>query len=96
MNILRIYKKKTVAAHLRTFLKKCSSFAHSIFPGKRFHLCTQFPQLNVIFAHIKFSQVNGIVALAGLYRQAKWNISEQIVENGEFYMKVLDSEKKRK
>ena len=32
--------------------------------------------------------------LAELYRQAKWNILKQLVENVEFYMKVLDSEKK--
>ena len=32
--------------------------------------------------------------LAGLYRGAKGNILKQIVENEEFYMKVLDSEKK--
>ena len=42
----------TVAAHLRTFLKECGSFAHTIFPGKSFHLRTQFPQVNVTFAHI--------------------------------------------
>ena len=55
-----------MAAHLRTFLKECGSFAHTIFPGKRFHLRTQFPQVNVTFAHIKFSPVNGMFALAGL------------------------------
>ena len=55
-----------VAAHLRTFLKECGSFAHKIFPGKGFHLRTQFPQVNVTFAHIKFSSVNGMFALAGL------------------------------
>ena len=33
----------TVAAHLRTFSKECGSFAHTFFPGKRFHLRTQFP-----------------------------------------------------
>ena len=72
------------------------SFAHIIIPGKRFHLRTQFPQVNVTFAHIKFSQVNGMPVVAGLYRRAKWNILKQIVENEEFYMKVLDSEKKEK
>ena len=82
-----------MAAHLRTFLKECGSSAHTIFPGKRFHLRTQFPQVNVTFAHIKFSPVNGLFALAGLYRQAKWNILKQILENEEFYMKVLDSGK---
>ena len=60
-----------VAAHLRTFLKACGSFAHTIFPGKRFHLRTLFHQVNVTFAHIKFSPVNGMFVLAGLYRQAK-------------------------
>ena len=85
-----------VAAHLRTFLKECGSFAHTISPGKRFHLRTQFPQVNVTFAHIKFSPVNGMFALVGLYRQAKWNILKQILEREEFYMKVLDSEKKEK
>ena len=85
-----------MAAHLRTFLKECGSFAHTSIPGKRFHLRTQFPQVNVTFAHIKFSQVNGMPVLAGLYRGAKWNILKQIVENEEFYMKVLDSEQKEK
>ena len=70
-----------VAAHLRTFLKECGSFAHTIFPGKRFHLRTQFPKENVTFAHIKFSPVNGMFALAGLYSQAKWNVLKQILEN---------------
>ena len=74
-----------VAAHLRTFLKECGSFAHTIFPGKRFHLRTQFPQVNVTFAHIKFSSVNGLFALAGLYRQAKWNILKQILKRGILY-----------
>ena len=82
-----------MAAHLRTFLKECDSFAHTIFPGKRFHLRTQFPQVNVTFAHIKFSHR---LQLAGLYRKAKWNILKQILENEEFYMKVLDSAKKEK
>ena len=50
----------TVAAHLRTFLKECGSFAHTIFPGKRIHLRTKFPQVNVTFAQIRFSQVNGM------------------------------------
>ena len=81
-----------VAAHLRTFLKECGSFAHTIFPGKRFHLRTQFPQVNVTFAHIKFSHR---LQLAVLYRQAKWNILKQILENEEIYMKVSD-ERKRK
>ena len=44
-----------VAAHLCTFLKECGSFAHTIFPGKRIHLRTQFPQVNVTFAHTRFS-----------------------------------------
>ena len=35
-----------VAAHLRTFLKECGSFAHKIFPGKHIHLRTQFSQVN--------------------------------------------------
>ena len=56
----------------------------------------EFPQVNVTFAYIKFSLVNGMFALAGLYRQAKWNILKQILENEEFYMKVLDSEKKER
>ena len=60
-----------MAAHLRTFLKECGSFAHTIFPGKRFHLRTQCPRVNVTFAHIKFSTVHGMFALAGMYRQAK-------------------------
>ena len=47
----------TVAAHLRTFLEECGSFAHTVFPGKRIHLCTQFPKVNVTFAHIRFSQI---------------------------------------
>ena len=34
--------------------------------------------------------------LARVYRQAKWYILKQIVESEEFYMKVLDSEKKEK
>ena len=51
-----------VAAHLRTFLKECGSFAHTFFPGKRFHLRTQFPQVNVTFVHIRFSQVNGMTS----------------------------------
>ena len=76
--------------------ERIGSFAHTISPGKRFHLRTQFYQVNVTFAHIKFSPVNGMFALAGLYRQAKWNILKQILENEEFYMKVLDSEKKKK
>ena len=48
------------------------------------------------FLAIKFVCVlnGGMFALAGLYRQAKWNILKQILENEEFYMKVLDSEKK--
>ena len=53
-----LYLYYLVAAHLCTFLKECGSFAHTIFPGKRFHLRTQFPQVNVTFAHIRFSQVN--------------------------------------
>ena len=77
-----------------TFLKECGSFAHTNFPGKRFYLRTQFPKENVTFAHIKFSPVNGMFALAGLYSQAKWNVLKQILENLEFYMKFLDSEKK--
>ena len=44
-----------VAAHLRTFLKECGSIARTIFPGKRIHLRTQFPQVNVTFAHTRFS-----------------------------------------
>ena len=44
----------------------------------------------------KNSPVNGMFALAGLYRQAKWNILKQISENEEFYMKILDSEKNEK
>ena len=36
-----------------TFLKECGSFAHTIFPGKRIHLRTQFSQVNVTFAHIR-------------------------------------------
>ena len=83
-----------MAAHLRTFLKECGSFAHTIFPGKRFHLRTKFHQVNVTFAHIKCSPVNGMFALVGLYSQAKWNILKQILENKDFYMKVLDSEEK--
>ena len=35
--------------------KECGSFAQIIFPGKRTHLRTQFPQVNVTFAHIRFS-----------------------------------------
>ena len=58
-----------VAAHLRTFSKECGSFAQNIFPGKRIHLRTQFSQVNDTFAHIGF--VNGMFALAKLYRQAK-------------------------
>ena len=85
-----------MAAHLRAFLKECGSFAHIIFPGKRFHLRTQFSQVNVTFVHINFSPVNGMFALAGLYRRSKWNILKQILENEEFCMKVLDSEKKEK
>ena len=49
-----------VAAHLRTFWKECDSFAHTFSPGKRFHLRTQFPQVNVTFAHIRFSHENGM------------------------------------
>ena len=60
-----------VAAHLRTFLKECGSFAHTIFPGKHDHLRTQFSQVNVTFAHIRFSQVTGMFALARLHRQTK-------------------------
>ena len=56
--IYRKYVTQMVAAHLRTFLKECGSFAHTIFLGKRIHLCTQFPQVNVTFAHIRFSQVS--------------------------------------
>ena len=62
---------KTVAAHLRTFLKECGSFAHTIFPGKRIHLRTKFLQVNVTFGHIRISQVSGMFAFARLYRQAK-------------------------
>ena len=85
-----------MAAHLRTFLKECGSIAHTIFSGKCFHLRTPFPQVNVTFAHINFSQVNGMFVLVGVYRQAKWNILKRIVESEEFYMKVLDSEKNEK
>ena len=60
-----------VAAHLRTFFKECGSFVHTIFPGKCIHLRTQFPQVNVTFAHIRFSKVNGMFAFGRLYRQAK-------------------------
>ena len=60
-----------VAAHLRTFLKECGSFAHTIFPGKHIHLRTHFFQVNVTFAHIRISQVSGMFAFARLYRQAK-------------------------
>ena len=59
-----------MAAHLRTFLKECGSFAHTIFPGKHYHLRTLFSQVNVTFAHIRFSQVTGMFALARLHRQA--------------------------
>ena len=45
----------SVAAHLRTFFKECGSFARTLFPGKRIHLRTQFSQVNVTFAHIRFS-----------------------------------------
>ena len=65
------YNFGSVAAHLRTFLKECGSFAHTMFPGKRIHLRTQFSQVNVTFAHTRFSQVNGMFALTRLYRQAK-------------------------
>ena len=58
-----------MAAHLRTVLKECGSFAHTIFPGKH-HLRTQFSQVNVTFAHIRFSQVTGMFALTRLHRQA--------------------------
>ena len=58
-----------VAAHLHTFSKECGSFAHTIFPGKGIHLRAQFSQVNVTFAHIRFSQVNGMFALARLYSQ---------------------------
>ena len=65
-------KYSRVAAHLRTFSKECGSFARIIFPGiKCIHFRTQFSQVNVTFAHIRFSQVNGMFALASLYRQAK-------------------------
>ena len=74
-----------VAAHLRTFLKECGSFAHTIFPGKRFHLRTQFHQVNVTFAHIKCSPVNGMFALAGRYSQAKWNILKHLGKRGLLY-----------
>ena len=60
-----------MAAHLFTFLKECGSFAHTIFPGKRNHLRTQFSQVNVTFAHIRFSQENGMFALARLHGQGK-------------------------
>ena len=56
----------TVAAHLRTFWEECGLFAHTIFPGKHIHLRTQFPQVNVTFSHIRFSQVNCMFALARL------------------------------
>ena len=68
-----------VAAHLRTFSKECGSFAHSIFPGKRIHLRTQFSHVNVTFAHIRFSQVSGMFALARLYRQAKPSFPVQAI-----------------
>ena len=47
------------------------SFAHTIFPGKHYHLLTQFSQVNVTFAHVRFSQINGMIALARLHSQAK-------------------------
>ena len=59
---LQLIVLNLVAPHLRTFLKECGSFVHTIFPGKRFHLRTQFFQVNFTFAHIRFSQVNGIFA----------------------------------
>ena len=61
-----------MAAHLRTFFKECGSFAHTIIPGKRIHLRTQFLQVNVTFAHIIFSLINGMFTLTRvyMYRQA--------------------------
>ena len=40
-----------VTAHLRNFLKECDSYACTIFQGKRLYLRTQFPYVNVTFAH---------------------------------------------
>ena len=40
-----------VAAHLRKFLKECDSYACTILQGKRLYLRTQFPGVNVTFAH---------------------------------------------
>ena len=48
---------RTVAAHLRTFLRECGSFARTIFPGKHIHLRKQFSQVKVTFMHIRFFQV---------------------------------------
>ena len=46
--------------------KECGSFALTIVPGKRIYLRTQLSQVNVTFVHIKFSQENGMFALARL------------------------------
>ena len=64
-----------VAAHLRTFSKECGSFAHTIFPGKRIHLRTQFSQVNATFAHIRFSHVNVMFALASQAPISSYNLS---------------------
>ena len=70
-----------LAAHLRTYLKECGSFARKLFQGKRIHLRTQFALVNVTFAFIRFSQVhvNSMFTLARLFRQVKSSFPVQAI-----------------
>ena len=81
-----------VAAHLRTFLKECGSFVHTIFPGKHYHLRTQFSQVNVTFAHIRFSQVTGMFALARLHRQAKPSFPAKAQDTSCLMVHIFDTQ----
>ena len=57
-------KVNNKAAHLRTFLKECGSYARTIYLGKGIHLRIKFIQEHVTFAHARLSQANGTCMFA--------------------------------